>query len=460
MVTVASTRRATPLPRRLLAAGYSPLFATSAFPSSPGWPFPGSGRPGRRSRAGGAWRPGCCRGRPGRIVERALLDGLLHPLDALLGQFDGLLPLADFPVRDAHADERLAVAAQIGGDVFGRRAFQAAERPCRTSRRRRGGRDPGSRGWCRGGNTAGPAGRSKPGDGFASLAFARYSAAASPYFKALSLVGPHLADLHGVVERHAQLPLELGLLQRIAGGGDQFVARGDDGLRRRLGIDRAAHADVGGQRPGVDAEHHFPAARPRSSPGRRPRPRRAPASGPRPCPSPSTRPRRCRGRRPDGRRPALPWPPRRIAGCGSDVKRIGQLNGLGVERDGLLVVGLRAGGQQIADQAQRPRLHVRPLLAASTAFWASSMASVKRPSWARTWAWVTRYWGLSGSRRTASAAAAAAFSCCSVAASTRLCSQWRGHFSGSSSNACSRSRRLRSERSPASSRRAARTARP
>ena len=35
-------------------------------------------------------------------------------------------------------------------------------------------------------------------------------------------------------------------------------------------------------------------------------------------------------------------------------QRIGDLDGLGVEGEGFLVVGLRAGGQQIAHQAQAP----------------------------------------------------------------------------------------------------------
>ena len=93
-----------------------------------------------------------------------------------------------------------------------------------------------------------------------SLALARYSAACSAVLQGVLLIGPHLVDLGGVVQGHAQLPLQLRLMERVAGGGDQLVAR----LRRsrppwaRGRARRAAH--VGGHRPNLDAEDRLRAA--------------------------------------------------------------------------------------------------------------------------------------------------------------------------------------------------------
>ena len=123
----------------------------------------------------------------------------------------------------------------------------------------------------------------------------------------------------------------------------------------------------------------------------------------------------------------------RIAGCGSDdsgsaswmawvwMLRAFWKSGLGPEASRSPI---RHGG---------PRLDVRPFLAGfGRPFGPLPVASGNRPISASVWACVTRYCGLSGSSRTASAAATTAFSCCSVAASTRACSQWARALPGSS----------------------------
>ena len=82
----------------------------------------------------------------------------------------------------------------------------------------------------------------------------------SPWRRASSWIGTHLVDLHGVVQRHGDLPLQLGLAAGFRGGGNQHLAAAHHLLRPFRRIEFALQADVGREGPRAHAEEILVAA--------------------------------------------------------------------------------------------------------------------------------------------------------------------------------------------------------